>query len=209
MTNMKERKIKMKKIIYIMGKSSSGKDTIFNILKNDLDVTTYVMYTTRPKRNDEIEGKTYNFISQEEMQKYITGERKNDLIEERTYNTVYGPWTYATIEDNQFKTKKDILMLGTLESYAKIKEHFSKNENLEIIPIYIEVPDGIRLRRALDREDKQENPKYIELCRRFLADNKDFSEENIEKQKIQKRFENIELSKCVKEIEEYIKNQEK
>ena len=49
----------------------------------------------------------------------------------------------------------------------------------------------------------------VKLGRRFLADNKDFSEENIEKQKIQKRFENIELSKCVKEIEEYIKTQEK
>ncbi len=198
----------MKNIIYIMGKSSSGKDTIFNILKNDLDVTTYVMYTTRPKRNDEVEGKTYNFISQEEMQDYIIGAKKNYLIEERTYNTVYGPWTYATIEDNQFMTEKDMLMLGTLESYAKIKEHFSGAKNIKIIPIYIEVPDGIRLRRALDREDKQESPKYIELCRRFLADSKDFSEENIAKQNIQKRFQNMELSECVKEIEEYIKTQE-
>ena len=37
-------------IIYIMGKSSSGKDTIFNIIKNKLEVNTYVMYTTRPIR---------------------------------------------------------------------------------------------------------------------------------------------------------------
>ena len=72
----------MKNIIYIMGKSSSGKDTIYNILKNDLEVTTYVMYTTRPKRNDEIEGKTYYFITKEEMDEYIKGEKQAYLIEE-------------------------------------------------------------------------------------------------------------------------------
>ena len=197
----------MKNIIYIMGKSSSGKDTIYNILKNDLEVTTYVMYTTRPKRNDEIEGKTDYFITKEEMDEYIKGEKQAYLIEERTYNTVHGPWTYATIEDEQFKTNKDLLMLGTLESYAKVKEYISQKENIEIIPIYIEVPDGIRLRRALDREDKQENPKYTELCRRFLADDKDFSEENITKLNIEKRFLNLELSKCIEEIKTYINEQ--
>ena len=184
------------KIIYIMGKSSSGKDTIFKKLKEKLDVNTYVMYTTRPIRKDEIDGITYHYITDEKMQRYIEGKEKNKLIEYRTYQTIHGPWTYATIADEQFKNNKNMLMLGTLESYQKMKELF-KNE---LIPIYIEVEDGTRLERALKREKEQEEPKYKELCRRFLADSIDFSEENLKRAGISKRFENINLDKCLKEI---------
>ena len=193
------------KIIYIMGKSSSGKDTIFKKLKEKLDVNTYVMYTTRPIREGEKEGVTYHYISDEKMQKYIDGKENNKLIEYRTYQTVHGPWTYATIADEQFKTNKDMMMLGTLESYEKMRKHFEK----ELLPIYIEVEDGLRLERALKREREQKEPKYAELCRRFLADSKDFSEENLKKAGIVKRFENIELDKCLNEILEEIKNNKK
>ncbi len=193
------------KIIYIMGKSSSGKDTIFKKLKEKLDVNTYVMYTTRPIREGEKEGVTYHYISDEKMQRYIDGKENNKLIEYRTYQTVHGPWTYATIADEQFKTNKDMMMLGTLESYEKMKKHFEK----ELLPIYIEVEDGLRLERALKREKEQKEPKYAELCRRFLADSKDFSEDNLKKAGIVKRFENIELDKCLNEILEEIKNNKK
>lgn len=193
------------KIIYIMGKSSSGKDTIFNIIRKRLNVSTYVMYTTRPIREGEIPGETYNYISDEEMQKYIEGKNEGKLIESRTYQTVHGPWTYATIEDMQFKTDKDLIMLGTLESYNKMKEHFKD----KLVPIYIEVEDGIRLERAIKREKEQKEPKYTELCRRFIADSKDFSEENIKKAGIEKRFQNIELDECVNEVIEYLNKQEK
>ena len=193
------------KIIYIMGKSSSGKDTIFKKLKEKLDVDTYVMYTTRPIREGEKEGVTYHYISDEKMQRYIDGKENNKLIEYRTYQTVHGPWTYATIADEQFKTNKDMMMLGTLESYEKMKKHFEK----ELLPIYIEVEDGLRLERALKREKEQKEPKYAELCRRFLADSKDFSEENLKKAGIVKRFENIELDKCLNEILNEIENNKK
>lgn len=193
------------KIIYIMGKSSSGKDTIFKKLQEKIDVNTYVMYTTRPIREGEKEGVTYHYISDEKMQRYIDGKENNKLIEYRTYQTVHGPWTYATIADEQFKTNKDMMMLGTLESYEKMKKHFEK----ELLPIYIEVEDGLRLERALKREKEQKEPKYAELCRRFLADSKDFSEENLKKAGIVKRFENIELDKCLNEILNEIENVKK
>lgn len=193
------------KLIYIMGKSSSGKDTIFKILKEKLDVNVYVMYTTRPMREDEINGITYNFISNQEMQDYIDNKKNEKVIEYRTYQTIHGPWTYATIGDCQFDNDKDMLMLGTLESYIKIKEHFKNNENIDVLPIYIEVPDNIRLRRALEREEREKKPRFEEMCRRFIADSKDFSQENLEQAKISKRFTNIELEDCVEQILKYIK----
>ena len=188
------------KIVYIMGKSSSGKDTIFKKLKEKLNFNTYIMYTTRPIREGEKEGVTYHYISNEKMQRYIEGKEKEKLIEYRTYQTVHGPWTYATIADEQFQSDKNMLMLGTLESYEKMKDIFKD----ELIPIYIEVEDGLRLERAIKRERQEKEPKYAELCRRFLADSKDFSEENLKKAGINKRFENIDLEKCIKEIEEEI-----
>ena len=61
------------KIIYIMGKSSSGKDTIYQKLKEKLDVNTYIMYTTRPIREGEKDGINYHYVSNEKMQQYIEG----------------------------------------------------------------------------------------------------------------------------------------
>lgn len=192
------------KVIYIMGKSASGKDTIFNILKQKLNVNTYVMYTTRPMRDGEEDGVNYYFISKEEMEKYQNGEMLNKLIESRTYQTAQGPWTYATIADEQFNSQKDMLMTGTLESYKKIKQHFGENYSAIIKPVYIEVPDRIRLERAILREEKQEEPKYVEMCRRFIADSKDFSNEKLNEVGIKKRFQNIELENCVKDIMEFL-----
>ncbi len=193
------------KIIYIIGKSSVGKDTIYQILKKKMNLKTYVMYTTRPIRTGEKNGIDYYYLKQEEMEKYIN-EIDSKVMEYRTYNTVYGPWTYATIMDKQFESDNDLLMEGTLESYNAVRMYFENDKKINVIPIYIEVDDGIRLERALKREKEQENPKYEELCRRFLADSQDFSEEKIEESGIEKRFQNINLDDCVKEIIEYIKN---
>lgn len=192
------------KIIYIMGKSSAGKDTIYKILKEKINAEPYVLYTTRPIRTGEKEGIDYNYLTNEEMEQYFQ-EENCKVIESRTYNTVYGPWIYATILDSQFLSGKDLLMTGTLESYNAILSYFKNKENIKIIPIYIEVEDGIRLERALKREKEQSNPKYVELCRRFIADSQDFSEENINNSGIKKRFQNNNLDKCVDEIIKYLK----
>lgn len=192
------------KIIYIVGKSSVGKDTIYQILKKKMNIKTYVMYTTRPIRTGEKNGIDYYYLKQEEMEKYIN-EFDSKVMEYRTYNTVYGPWTYATIIDKQFDSNEDLLMEGTLESYNAVKKYFKNNDKIEVVPIYIEVDDGIRLERALKREREQEKPKYEELCRRFLADSKDFSEDKIIESGITKRFQNVDLDECIKEIVDYIK----
>lgn len=192
------------KIIYLIGKSSVGKDTIYKILQEKIDVEPYVLYTTRPIRTGEKNGVHYNFLNNEQMEHKLKEEAET-IIEYRTYNTIYGPWTYATIKDTQFENKKDLLMEGTLESYNAVKKYFEKESNIDVIPIYIQVDDGVRLERALKREKEQANPKYEEMCRRFLADSADFSEDKIKESGITKRFENINLEDCVKEIIKYIK----
>ena len=63
------------------------------------------------------------------------------------------------------------------------REYYFDTEE-ELLSILIQTDDGIRLNRALEREERQPIPNYKEMCRRFLADQKDFSRENIEKRKI-------------------------
>lgn len=191
------------RIIYIVGKSSVGKDTIYKKLKEKIDIKPYVLYTTRPIRTGEEDGVNYYFLEQHEMDEHINSTEKN-VIEYRVYNTIYGPWTYATIADNQFESEKDLLMEGTLESYDAVRKYFMDNDKVQVIPIYIEVDDGVRLERALKREMEQENPKYEELCRRFLADCKDFSEDKILNSGIKKRFKNINVDECVQDIIDYV-----
>ena len=148
----------MGKIFYMMGKSSSGKDTIFKeILK------------------------------------------KKEL---NLHQVVGGVWKYFTVDDEQTDLDtKDYLAIGTLVSYEKLRDYYGAER---IVPIYVEVEDGMRLARALDRERSQIKPNYDEMCRRFLADSADFSEENLEKAGIKKRFQNKELQKCVEKITEFI-----
>ena len=76
----------------------------------------------------------------------------------------------------------------------------------KVSPIYIDLDDGERLQRALNRERKQPEPKYNEMCRRFLADSEDFSEDKLEKEKIKNRFENIDFDNCVRNIASFIQS---
>ena len=193
----------MGKIFYIMGKSSSGKDSIYRQLEADqeLGLRRLVIYTTRPIRDGEKNGREYFFVDENKLKEF---RRNGKLIEARTYQTVYGPWTYFTADDGQVSVGNDsYLGIGTLESFVKLREYYG---NDVMRPVYIEVEDGERLERALARERTQEVPKYEEMCRRFLADQNDFSEENILKAGIWKRFRNHNLDECVKEIGNYIKS---
>lgn len=193
----------MGKIFYIMGKSSSGKDSIYRQLEGnqELGLKRLVIYTTRPIRDGEENGREYFFADENKLKEF---RRNGKLIEARTYQTVYGPWTYFTADDGQVSVGNDsYLGIGTLESFVRLREYYG---NEVMWPIYIEVEDGERLERALAREKTQEVPKYEEMCRRFLADQKDFSEENILKAGIDKRFWNHNLDECVKEIGKYIKS---
>ena len=193
----------MGKIFYIMGKSASGKDKIYSRLagNKELNLKKLVLYTTRPIRDGEKDGVQYYFTDERRLQEFETAGK---VIESRAYNTVYGIWTYFTADDGQIDLKNgNYLGIGTLESFQKMKCYYGKES---VIPVYIEVEDGERLIRAIRREQEQETPKYKELCRRFLADEEDFSEENLERAGITKRFQNTDLDQVTQEIASYIDN---
>ena len=126
------------------------------------------------------------------------------VIEARSYDTKCGIWTYFTADDGQIDlSRHNYLVIGTLVSFQALKEYYGENS---IVPVYIETEDGLRLSRALEREREQSQPKYAEMCRRFLADEEDFSEENLRRAGIIKRFVNDDLAECMEEIGGYIED---
>ena len=90
----------MGKILIIIGKTSSGKDTVFGRVMEEVSVPlkTVVTYTTRPMRPGEKDGEEYFFVNEERLQELRDAGK---VIEERLYNTVHGPWYYFTVNDGQ------------------------------------------------------------------------------------------------------------
>ena len=194
----------MGKLIVLMGKSASGKDTIYRLLQADrsLDLQQLVPYTTRPMRVGEKNGEAYYFVSEEEFNSLL-GEGR--VIEHRSYHTIHGLWRYFTVEDEQLDLEHhSYLLIGTLEAYVSIREHFGPEK---VVPILVTLDDGVRLERALTRERQQEHPKYEEMCRRFLADSTDYAQEKVAAAGITRLFENHSSETTAEEISAYIKEQ--
>lgn len=191
-------------IFVIMGKSATGKDTIFDrLIKNkELGLTRIVPYTTRPRRIGEVEGHEYHFVDEERMKSL---DDAGLIAEHRQYDTVHGIWHYFTVDDNELvkRADKGFAMIGTLEAYMSLKNYYG---NEIVVPIYIEVDDFERLRRAIKREKRQINPNCEEVCRRYLADERDFSKEKLAKAGIDKCYINDNIKECVASICNDIKN---
>ena len=188
------------KIFYIIGKSASGKDSIYkNLLTmiRSFELLPIVQYTTRPMRIGERDGVDYHFVTYND---FLDMMHEQKVIEARTYKTVEGNWVYFTAKMKDTGAGKVYLGIGTLESYHSMKTAYGD----DVIPIYIDVNDETRLRRAIERESKQLNPNYKELCRRFIADCEDFSDERLNAFVINNVFHNYDLEECCIKIKNFI-----
>ncbi len=194
----------MGKIFFLMGKSASGKDTIFKHLleRKELGLRNIVSYTTRPIRKKEKDGVEYHFCNEDDEAAF---ERSGKMIEKRIYDTKLGRWAYFTVDDGQVDLEtSNYLVIGTLASYEKIAVYYNKDN---VIPIYIEAEDFVRLERAIRREKKQASPKYEEVCRRFLADAADFAPEKLKAAGVDHIFTNHDdILDAVDEIAAFIKD---
>ena len=191
----------MGKLFVLIGKSASGKDTLYRSLLQDraLDLVPYVGYTTRPIRSGELHGREYYYTDEAAMNDY---ERDGRLIEKRVYHTVHGDWYYYSVDNERVDlSRQNYLYIGTLEAYVPLRRYYGEER---VIPIYIQVEDGLRLQRALDRERCQAIPRYAEMCRRFLGDEEDFSEEKLAQAGIVRRFDNEDMDCCLSQIRQLI-----
>ncbi len=206
-----ERSGSMGKIFYIIGKSSTGKDTLLEnlLLDSELSLHEIIQYTTRPRRDGEEEGREYHFISMARSEEL---EKEGKVIEARVYQTVHGPWKYMMVDDGQLcLDQENYAAVGTIEAYRKLRDHFGEDR---VVPLYIYVETGERLQRALDRERTHEGPKYAEMCRRFLSDEADFDDAHLKEAGLIKEdgsyvngFENAVFETLFEEVKSLIKKE--
>ena len=112
----------MGKIYYLMGKSASGKDHIYEhlIQETALDLKPFVLYTTRPIRSGEQDGREYFFVDEKRLSGTAGG--RKDYRGAHVSDACMGPWYYFTADDGQIDlAKQDYLGIGTLESYREIR----------------------------------------------------------------------------------------
>ena len=164
----------MGRIFCIAGKSGVGKDTLYNALvqENIENLDRVVSFTTRPKRRAETDGVEYNFVTAEQMGQY---ERSGRILERRKYRTVEGDWYYFTL-DIDLSGGRNYILITTLD-VIEVLYHRYGAENVFVF--YLHASDRVRLERSINREELQAHPNYVEVCRRFLADEEDFRKEKL------------------------------
>ncbi|MCL2030732.1 MAG: guanylate kinase [Oscillospiraceae bacterium] len=189
----------MYRIFCLAGKSGTGKDTLSEALLRapELKLARLVLHTTRPRRPNETDGESYHFLSPGALEALIA---ERGLVERRDYHTALGLWSYCTLPDGGPVTSHR-LAVTPLPALAAYRAHFGAES---VVPLYIEVPDGQRLLRAAEREALSGQPCYAEVCRRYLADEEDFSAEKLSACGIGRVFVNGALDVCVNELTEYI-----
>lgn len=162
------------RIYYIIGKSCSGKTTIYNklISDKDLNLNPIITYTTRPIRTGEKDGVEYHFIDDAKANKLVNSGK---VIEERSYITEYGRWRYMTVDDGQFNKDKKYIGIGTVYSYNSMYNVFGDS----MIPIVLISSAETILKRAVSRLDENDYKGYKEICRRYLEDATDYGEDMI------------------------------
>lgn len=162
-----QKPTKTDKVVILMGKSASGKDSILKYLQKEYNFNPIVSYTTRPIRKNEINGKDYYFVQNQDFAKML---KNDEFIETREYNTCFNnkqdTWYYG-ISKEEFNNKNKKICIVDITGQKEIIKYYGK-EN--VISIYIDVLDDIREKRAKSRGSFSQS----EWNRRLKDDNKKF-----------------------------------
>ena len=186
----------MKKIICLIGKSGSGKDTIVQKLHVDLKIPIAISFTSRPMRPGEMQDLTYHFVSDSYFE-----DNKEKFIEQRIYKT-YGEdgnvefWKYGLTEES-FEDKNNLVIVD-VNGYKALREYFGRDN---VLPFFIHCSDTTRLNRVLLRGD---GSNKLEVMRRFSADEEDFKD-FIESRNYYKVCNEKGIDSAVEEIEGVLK----
>lgn len=188
-------------IFCIIGKSGTGKSTVFNklkdILKDEKRLDFIVPATTRNKRGEE--DTDYEF---ETPNNFRERENRGEFLEVRKYNTYNeGEVYYATPKIKDFT--KHYIYVTTPDVMLKLCDYYGKRN---VTPIQLMLSDYEIIKRKIDRIHKYDVPNkdyntgYIEACRRFIKDSQDFAKYR----GIGETFSSYDTTICSNSIKQFI-----
>lgn len=147
------------KVIALCGKAGAGKDTLLHAIVDKYDVHEIISCTTRPRRENEVEGVNYYYLDKE---KFLNNLVHDNMIEATEFNG----WFYGTLKSSLDKDGWNIGVFNP-EGISAL----SDNSDIDLWTFYITASDKERMLRQLNREKR---PDVKEIVRRFSADEKDF-----------------------------------
>lgn len=158
----------MRKIFAILGKASVGKDSLISYLSEITGYPIALSFTTRPMRKNEVQGREYDFISEEKF-KWL--ESNNYLVEYTVYKVASGETWYYGLTREELEKAKYVLVIVNPHGLKQLKEVYGD----KVCSILIDSDAKTRIIRYLNRDITDES-KVEECCRRFLADQNDFKD---------------------------------
>jgi guanylate kinase len=179
------------KIIVVSAPSGSGKTTIIKpILRSFPDIVFSVSATTRNKRENEIEGVDYFFLSKEEFEKKI---KDNEFVEwEKVYDYYYG--TLKSSIEASIKSGKSILLELDVNGALSMKKIYPDSALIYILPpSYEEIMKRLKNRNTETEKDLKKRLERAKLELRF-------------KDKFDYFIENENLNKAIEDTKRLINN---
>ena len=139
----------MSNMVIIAAPSAAGKTTLIKrYLDSDKNAMFAVSHTTREKRKDEVEGKDYHFVSEEEFKMMILNEDFIEwaLVHDKHYGTSYSELDKAI--------KKDALLVLDIDVQGAL---LLKGQSIDAKYIFIMPPSIEELKnRLLERKTETE-----------------------------------------------------
>ncbi|HLP47160.1 MAG TPA: guanylate kinase, partial [Candidatus Kapabacteria bacterium] len=123
----------MNNLIVVSGPSGSGKSTLIRrLLQKHPELVFSTSHTTRSRREREIDGKDYHFVSTEEFRRMI---ESDEFVEwAQVYGNYYGT-SYGEIESKTKESQKTFLVLDIdVQGARNIKKKYPDALFVFIIP---------------------------------------------------------------------------
>ncbi len=148
------RQRKQGNLIIISGTTCAGKGTVIQeLLQRNSNLSLSVSYTSRKKREGEVDGKDYYFISKEQFEEKI---KKDEMLE---YEIVHQDHYYGTPKKEVkeiLDTGKDVILEIDVKGAQHVKEMFP-----ETILIFILAPSMEIVKERIKKRGKENNEQII------------------------------------------------
>lgn len=127
-------------LIVLVGKSASGKTTLEKYISDNFRYEKIVSHTTRPIRDDEVDGVDYHYVSEDMFNEMLLN---NELVEHATFNN----WSYG-ISKKEIEDKKDAVVVVNPAGLRRLRKL-----DIPMAVFYVVCDDKTRYKRSIDRGD--------------------------------------------------------